>query len=150
MAHLKYLTFADQARRRGMEKISNLFEALAASEYHHARNFYSVIANAAPFGEAVQTFVPGEEFEYQRLYQMMEEYAKEKEAPLSRQAFSGAGAAERVHAELLKEASNVEAFAEETIYVCPICGFVMSGDLIPERCPVCGGPKRQYEEFRAK
>ena len=59
MAHLKYLTFADRARRRGMEKIANLFEALASSEYHHARNFYSVIENPAPFGESVEKFIPG-------------------------------------------------------------------------------------------
>ena len=147
MAHLKYLMFADRARRRGMEKIASLFEALAASEYHHARNFYSVIENPAPFGESVKTFVPGEEFEYQRSYQMMEEYAKEKEAPLAKQAFWGAGAAEKVHAGLLKEAAEMEAFDKGTIYVCPICGYVMAGDTVPERCPVCGGPKRQFETY---
>lgn len=150
MAHLRYLMFADRARRRGMEKIANLFEALAASEYHHARNFYSVMENPLPFGESVETFLPGEEFEYQRLYQMMEAYAEEKGAPLTRQAFSGAAAAEKVHAGLLKEAADLEKFDRETVYVCPICGYVMAGDLIPERCPVCGGPKRQYEVFQAK
>ncbi|MGN1140717.1 MAG: metallophosphoesterase [Oliverpabstia sp.] len=150
MAHLKYLMFADRARRRGMEKAANLFEALAASEYHHARNFYSVMENPAPFGESVEKFVPGEEFEYQRLYKMMEEYADEKEAPLTKQAYAGAAAAEKVHAGLLKEAENIEEFDRETVYVCPICGFVMMGDHIPDRCPVCGGPKRQYEVYQAK
>ena len=150
MAHLKYLMFADRARRRGMEKAAILFEALAASEYHHARNFYSVIENPAPFGESVEKFVPGEEFEYQRFYKMMEEYAEEKEAPLTKQAYAGAAAAEKIHAALLKEAENIEEFNRETVYVCPICGFVMTGDHIPDRCPVCGGPKRQYEEFDVK
>lgn len=150
MAHLKYLMFADRARRRGLEKAANLFEALAASEYHHARNFYSVIENPAPFGESVEKFVPGEEFEYQRFYKMMEEYAEEKEAPLTKQAYAGAAAAEKIHAALLKEAENIEEFNRETVYVCPICGFVMTGDHIPDRCPVCGGPKRQYEEFDVK
>ena len=150
MAHLKYLMFADRARRRGMEKAANLFEALAASEYHHARNFYSVIENPAPFGESVEKFVPGEEFEYQRFYKMMEEYAQEKEAPLTKQAYAGAAAAEKVHAGLLKEAENIEEFDRDTVYVCPICGFVMTGDHIPDRCPVCGGPKRQYEVFETE
>ena len=133
-----------------MEKAANLFEALAASEYHHARNFYSVIENPAPFGESVEKFVPGEEFEYQRFYKMMEEYAEEKEAPLTKQAYAGAAAAEKIHAALLKEAENIEEFNRETVYVCPICGFVMTGDHIPDRCPVCGGPKRQYEVFETK
>lgn len=147
LAHLKYLMFADRAKRRGMEKIANLFEALAASEYHHARNFYSVIENPAPFKESASGFVPGEEFEYRYSYKMMEEYAGEKSAPLTGQAFSGAAAAEKVHAGLLKEASDMDHFEKDTIYVCPICGYVMAGELIPERCPVCGGPKRQYEVF---
>ena len=150
MAHLKYLMFADRARRRGMDKIANLFEALAASEYHHARNFYSVIENPGPFGAGVNTFIPEEEFEYQHTYKMMEEYADEKGALLTKQAFSGAAAAEKVHAGLLKEAGDMETFDKDTIYVCPICGYVMAGDSIPERCPVCGGAKRQYQIFEAK
>ena len=68
MAHLKYLMFADRAKRRGMDKIANLFEALAASEYHHARNFYSVIQSKASFGESAKSFIPREEFEYQYFY----------------------------------------------------------------------------------
>ena len=27
---------------------------------------------------------------------------------------------------------------------------VMTGDKAPERCPVCGGPQRQYEVFEAE
>ena len=150
MAHLKYLMFADRARRRGMEKIANLFEALASYEYHHARNFYSIIENPDLFGQAVTAFVPGEEFEYQRTYRMMEEYAGEKGALLTKQAFAGAAAAEQVHAGLLKEAADMEGFDKDTVYVCPICGYVMAGEHIPERCPVCGGPKRQYEVFQEK
>lgn len=147
MAHLKYLMFADRARRRGVPKVANLFEALAASEYYHARNFYSVIERPAAFNQSVKTYIPGEEFEYQRLYAMMEEYAKKEQAPLAKQAFSGAAAAEKVHAKLLNEAADLEGFGRETIYVCPICGYVMAGDSVPDRCPVCGGPSRQYEKF---
>lgn len=150
MAHLKYLTFADRARRRGMEKIANLFEALASSEYHHARNFYSIIENPVPFGESIKTYTPIEEFEHQRSYQMIEEYAREKNEPLSRQAFSGAGAAEKIHEQLLREAEDLDHFQKDIIYVCPICGYVMTGENVPDRCPVCGGPKRQYEVFEAK
>ena len=149
MAHLKYLMLADRAKRRGMERISNLFKALAASEYHHARNFYSIIQNRTPFRESAEAFIPVEEFEYQYFYKMMEEYAVKEHAPLTKQAFLGAAAAEKVHAELLKEASAIEKFDKETVFVCPICGYVMAGDQIPDRCPVCGGPKRQFEVFQS-
>lgn len=147
LAHFRYLMFADRAERRGLEQIASLFRALAASEYHHARNFYSVLEHPAPFMEAVGTYIPGEDFEYQYLYQMLAEYAKEHGSPLAEQAYAGAAMAEKVHAALLHRASGVENFTGETVYVCPICGYVMTGDAVPERCPVCGGPKKQYAAF---
>ncbi|MDO4278011.1 MAG: ferritin family protein [Lachnoclostridium edouardi] len=147
MAHLKYLMFADRARRRGMDKIANLFEALADSEYRHARNFYSVMERPAAFSESVETFIPGEVFEYEHIYKTMADYAKEENAPLTRQAYEGALAAEKVHARLLKEAGDMESFQIDSVYVCPICGYLMTGDGVKERCPVCGGPARQFKEF---
>lgn len=147
MAHFKYLMFADRARRRGLDRIAGLFQALAASEYYHARNFYSVLDRPAPFAESVATFVPGEEFEHQHLYKMLVQYAEEQGSPLARQAYRGAAAAEKVHGELLKKAEDVENFSGGAVYVCPICGYVMTGDSVPDRCPVCGGPKRQYQVY---
>lgn len=146
-AHFQYLMFADRARRRGLEHIASLFEALAASEYYHARNFYSVLDRPSPFMKAAGTFVPGEKFEYKHFYQMMASYAKEHESPLARQAYTGASAAEKIHAVLLEKAADLENFPKGVVYVCPICGYVMTEDSLKDRCPVCGGPKGQYEEF---
>ena len=56
-------------------------------------------------------------------------------------------AAEKEHTDLLKKATDMDGFDEGAIYVCPICGYVMTGETAPERCPVCGGPGRQYEVF---
>lgn len=150
MAHFKYLMFADRAKRRGYDRISSLFHALAASEYYHARNFYAIIDQPASFLESVGTYVPGEDFEYRHLYPMLAEYAKEHGYPLAEQAYSGAAAAEKEHAALLKDASGLETFQTDTVYVCPICGYVMTGTSAPDRCPVCGGPGRQFETFREK
>lgn len=147
MAHFQYLMFADRARRRGLERIASLFEALAASEHHHARNFYSVLDRPAPFAKSAGNFVPGERFEYEHFYQMMAGYAEKHGSPLAGRAYAGASAAEKVHAALLERAADVENFPEGAVYVCPICGYVMTEDSLPERCPVCGGPRRQYEKF---
>lgn len=149
MAHFRYLMFADRAERRGLGKAANLFRALAASEYYHARSFYSVLDRPAPFTESAQTCTPGERFEYEHLYPMVADYAKEHNRPLAEQAYNGAAMAEKVHAELLERAADVERFSEATVYVCPVCGYVMTGDTPPERCPVCGGPKKQYEAYDA-
>lgn len=150
MAHFKYLMFADRARRRGAAKVASLFEALAASEYHHARNFYTVLDHPEPFAGAAESFLPVEQFEYGHFYPMLAEYANEHDCPLAEQAYRGALAAEKVHGALLKEASDVEHFPGKTVYVCPICGYVMTGEDAPERCPVCGGPGRQFEEYQAE
>lgn len=150
LAHFRYLMFADRAERRGLDQIAALFRALAASEYHHARNFYSVLEHPAPFADSVGTYIPGEDFEHKYLYRMLADYAKDHDSPLAEQAYAGAAMAEKVHASLLAQASNVEHFAGKAVYVCPICGYVMEGDAVPERCPVCGGPKKQYEVFGEK
>ena len=150
MAHLKYLMFAERAKRRGMPRIANLFQALAASEYYHARNFYAVLERPAAFMDAPASFVAGEQFEYEQMYRMMREYAKKHEYPLAEQAYAGAAAAEKEHAALLMQASDMDAFSQEKIYVCQICGYVMTGDAAPERCPVCGGAGRQYAVFEEK
>lgn len=154
MAHLKYLTYADQAHKRGMETIANLFRALAESEYHHARNFYAVLEQPAPFADALPAFMERETFEQTTLYQMLADYAASHDAPLSMQSYRAAAAAEQVHATLLQQAVAIDPFACPLLYVCPICGHVMavdaaSGEGVPDRCPVCGGPARQFHEFAA-
>lgn len=149
-AHLRYLSFADRARKRGMEAIANLFEALADSEYRHARNFHAILEQPPAFTKTVQTFIPGEQFEYERYYKMMGDYAAKNSAPLSKQAYESAAAAEKTHAELLSEAVQMEDFPVNCISVCPICGFVMEGEHAPERCPVCGGPAAQYNVYRTE
>ncbi len=150
MAHLKYLMYADRAKRRGLDQIATLFKGLAASEYYHARSFYSVIERPPAFQESVKSFVETEQFEYQRLYKMLEAYGEETNKPLAAQAYKAASAAEKVHAKLLEEARNLEEFSRETIYVCPICGFLMTDRDVHDRCPVCGSPKREYEIYQAQ
>jgi rubrerythrin len=84
---------------------------------------------------------------------MMENYAKEQHMPLTRQAFGAAMAAEDTHIRLQGQIENdgdFDAFKEKTFYVCSVCGYLMSGEDTPERCPVCGAPARDYIEFAAK
>ncbi len=147
MAHFKYLMFADRAERRGFAQIANLFRALAASEYYHAKNFYAILDQPKPFRSSAETFVPGELFEYEHLYPMLAAYAHAHAFPLAEQAYTAAARAEKEHAALLKQAADVDRFSEGTLYVCPICGHLMTGDPPPDRCPICGGPARQFETY---
>lgn len=145
-AHLNYLTFAERAQKRGYDKIANLFFALAESEYRHARSFFSILNQPQAFTKTAESFIPGEVFEYEKLYKMLEDYSEECDLPLSRQAYRDAAAAEKIHAELLKEAGDLDGFKRDVIYVCPVCGFVMTSK--KERCPICGAPGRDMKEYR--
>lgn len=148
-AHLRYLTFAERAQKRGCARVANLFRALAESEYRHARSFYAILDQSGPFAEAVGGFVPEETFEYEKLYPMLEDYAAEHKLPLSRQAYRDAAAAEKVHAGLLSRAQSDGEEESQTLYVCSVCGYLMEGEQ-PDRCPVCGAPSRQFEVFEAQ
>jgi len=147
LAHFRYLMFADRARRRGMEGIAQMFQALAASEYYHARSFFSVLEHPALFKDTAKTFIPGEAFEYEHLYPMLAAYAQDNQSPLAAQAYLGAAAAEKKHAALSEQLAQSDGAGVCPVYVCPICGYIMTGSSIPEYCPVCGGPRRQYEVF---
>lgn len=147
LAHFRYLMFADRAQRRGMEHIAQLFRALAASEYYHARSFFSVLEQPAPFKDTARGFIPGEAFEYEHLYPMLAAYARDHGAPLAEQAYLGAARAEKKHGALLKDSAEPDGAEPGPVYVCPICGYIMTGGSIPDSCPVCGGPRRQYEAF---
>ena len=148
MAHLKYLMFSERAQRRGYDKVAAFFRALAESEYRHARNFYAIYDRAKLFSKTIPDFIPVEEFEHRRLYAMFQDHAKEKQLPLTQQAYSAAGAAEKVHEELLREAENMDTFNKSTFYVCPICGYLMTEDT--GRCPICGSPAFQFIKFTAE
>lgn len=141
-AFLRYETFSERAKKRGYDRIANLFAALAQSEYRHARSFYSILDRPKPFDSAVENFVPDEKFEYERLYPMMADHAKEGDLPLSRQAYRDAAAAEKVHARLLSEAASCDEFEKEVFYVCPVCGCLMESKA--DRCPLCGAPARDF------
>lgn len=153
MAHLQYRMYAERAQRRGYTYIANLFEAMAESEYRHARNFFAVYDKGESFSRTVSSFLATEQYGLHHLYSMMENYAKEQHMPLTRQAFGAAMAAEDTHIRLQGQIENdgdFDAFKEKTFYVCSVCGYLMSGEDTPERCPVCGAPARDYIEFAAK
>lgn len=145
LAHLHYLTFAERAKRRGYEEIANLFFALAESEYRHAHSFFALLDQSESFGQTIETFIPKEEFEYQKMYKMISEYAKEQMCFLTAQAYQNAAAAEKIHAKLLEEAKDIEQFKARDLYICPVCGFIIEEEI--DRCPVCGAPKKQFVLF---
>lgn len=147
-AHLNYLSFAERAQKKGCEKTANLFRALADSEYRHARNFFAILHDQAAGLPSPRSFVPGETFEFNHYYPMMQQTAQEERCHLTAQAYANASAAEQIHATLLEEAAGPEPFDKDTFYVCPDCGFVMDGSsAAPNTCPICGTPRKRFVTY---
>lgn len=148
MAHLRYLMHADRARRRGMEEVALMFEALASSEYYHARNFYSTIERPPVFSRASEEFAKTEEYEHNHYYSMMEKYCKEQGHSLAEGSYQSALEAEKVHGKLLQKLGKEKRPQTEALYVCPICGYLMTEETKLDRCPSCGAPGREFQKYK--
>lgn len=147
MAHLQYEIFAERAKRRGLLQIADMFEALASSEYHHARNFYALLNDEYLFGSKIDKFVATEKFEHDYIYKMTEDYAAEHGHLLAKQAYYGAATAENTHAKLIEAIGDMNSFKGTKYYVCPTCGNLMTKDDLSDRCVVCGCPSRDFEVY---
>lgn len=150
-AHLRYQTFAERAEKRGYKAVAALFRALAESEYRHARSFFALLETPENFQETVGSFIPREKFEYEHYYKTVGAYADAHARPVSKLAYGAAADAEKIHAQLLAEASDMENFKAAGFEVCPNCGFIrrISEDGSAGSCPVCGASAKLFIAFRA-
>ncbi|MCX8014742.1 MAG: rubrerythrin family protein [candidate division WOR-3 bacterium] len=150
MAHMKYLIFAEVAEKEGFINVARLFKAIAFAEFVHARNHARNLDYIKQTDGNLQTGIDGETFEVNEMYPAYLAIAvlqNEKGAEL---AINYALAAEKIHAELYKQAKvNVqkgEDIKVDEIYICPICGYTHIG-VPPEKCPVCNAGKDKFYKF---
>jgi len=150
MAHMKYLIFADEAEKKGLKKLSNLFKAISYAEFVHAKNHFMALKKLGDTPNNIQSCIDGETFEIEEMYPVYNEVAKfqgEKEAQITTH---GALEAEKIHAEMYKKALKLvnegKDYDADKIFICSVCGYTVE-DEAPEKCPVCGAPKSAFLEF---
>jgi len=151
MAHMKYLIFADEAERRGLKKLANLFRAIAYAEFVHARNHYRELGKIYQEMEKnVQQCIDGETFEIEEMYPVYNTVAQFQQEKGAERSTRFAWEAEKIHAEMYKKAKELVEKGDDypvgKIYICPVCGHTVESEP-PEKCPVCGAPKSAYREF---
>lgn len=166
MAHVRYLVFADIAEREGFPNIARLFRGIAYSELVHARNHYNnlkeydedvKVCAGLPVGPGdtsknLELSIKGEEFEISEMYPIYLEVARVQGERDAMRSFHYALEAEKIHAQLYKEAKEYVARKQDyplrgKVWICPICGHTYVGDEAPEKCPICGVPKKMYVGF---
>jgi rubrerythrin len=149
-AHMRYLAFAERARKEGFPNLARTFEAIAFAEQVHATNHLRVLNGIKGSADNVQEALDGETFEIVEMYPVYHstaEFQAEKDAVRTTNA---ALEAEKVHAAMYTDAKkSIEGGKDVgggTVYICESCGFTALGEA-PERCPVCGAPKARFRAF---
>lgn len=149
-AHMKYLNFAERARRDNLPNIARLFDAAAYAEQIHASNHLKALGGISDTVTNLQSAFGGEDFEIDEMYPAYQAVADVQEEKQALRSMKWALEAEIVHTRLYKAAEEQAKFSsdvpEGAIWVCTACGFTMEGEA-PDVCPICGQKHDKFRKF---
>ena len=147
-ANRKYLFFADKADEEGYKLIARLFRAAADAETVHARNHLRVMQGIKSTKENLLTAIGGENHEFTEMYPSFIKQAGTEGKDKAVDSFDLANKVEQIHHRLYGDAlsrlEKGETMELKPFYVCQYCGNTVEGEA-PEKCPVCGVPKRMFK-----
>lgn len=163
-AHMRYMYFAKQAKKDGLEQIAAIFEETAVNEKAHAKRFFRFleggmveITASYPAGligstmENLKAAAEGENEEWTELYPEFARIAEEEGFKEVAVAFKLISRVEKAHEERYQKLyKNLEAgkvFEREgkVIWKCRVCGYLHEGTKPPKTCPACLHPQSYYE-----
>ncbi len=166
MANMRYLIFADIAEKEGFKNVARLFRAIAFAEQVHARNHYDLLREyredakvvaAAPIGPGntsknLELARAGELFEINEMYPVYIEIARYQGENRAVKSFIWALEAEKIHADLYSIAKEYVDRGQDMpidgqVWICPVCGHTSIGREPPEKCPICGVPRKMFVGF---
>lgn len=149
-AHMKYTIFADQAAREGLPQLSRLFTAIAFAERVHAENHFRALGDLGMEERNIQSCVDGETYEIDEMYPVFNATAKLQDEAEAVKSTYYAWEAEKMHAEMYKEAKKVVGAGKDleigTIQICSVCGHTREGEA-PDKCPICGASRDKFVQF---
>ena len=164
MAHMRYITWGDQATKEGFPNVGRLFEAIAHAERVHAENHFEElkeqsgdysVTSGAIFGRGELTgnlegAIAGELHEVQQMYPVYLQAAELQGEKGARRAFHYALESEKIHATLFQHALEAVRQGEDLVFdaalICPVCGHTVL-DEPPDRCPICGTMGEKYHSY---
>ena len=146
-ANRKYLAFAKKADEEGYAQVAKLFRAAADAETVHAHAHLRVMKGIGSTDENLKQAIGGETEEFKAMYPRMMEEAKAEGEDAAHMSFANANAVEEIHAGLYQKALDNLGKNEETdYYVCQVCGNTVEGEA-PDKCPICGAPKKMFRKI---
>jgi rubrerythrin len=149
-AHMKYLTFADQAEKDGFTNVAHLFRANAFAEQVHATSHFKVMKKLAETSENLQVGINGKTYEVEEMYPAFTAVAELQDERGAVRSTKWAREAEKIHAEMYTNAKSTVDKGQDSLignmYVCSVCGWTGEGDT-PDNCPLCNAKKEHIKTF---
>ena len=148
-ANRRYLFFADRADEEGYPQIARLFRAVAEAETVHARNHFNAMDAVGTTRDNLLAASIGEHQEFTAMYPPFIQRAEMEKNVRAQRTFEYADKVERIHhgyfEAALKAVKEGQKPADETYYVCQVCGNTVTGEA-PEKCPICGAPRSRFKK----
>jgi rubrerythrin len=148
-ANRKYLAFGKKAEEDGYPQIAKLFRAAAEAETIHAHAHFRVMDGIKDTPTNLKSAIEGEGFEFQEMYPKFLAEAQAEGLKPAEFSFKNALAVEEIHyglySKALEAATSGSDLSVTAIYVCPVCGNTVEGD-VPDTCPVCNVPGSKFFE----
>jgi rubrerythrin len=149
-AHMKYLNFAEQARKEGLPNVGRLFDAASFAEQIHASNHLRALSGIKDTVTNLDAAQGGEDFEIAEMYPAYKGVADLQVEKQALRSMTWAMEGEKVHSQLYSAAKEKAAakqdVADTQIWVCTSCGFTGEGPE-PDICPVCGAKHTKFRKF---
>ena len=166
-ARMRYTYFASVAKKEGYEQIAAIFQETADQEKEHAKRMFKwleggmvEITASYPAGvisttaENLKAAAAGENEEWTADYPHFADVAAEEGFPEIAAMYRNIALAEKGHEErylaFLANVENGTVFekAENTVWQCRNCGFIMEGTKAPKACPACLHPQAYFEVMK--
>jgi len=149
-AHMRYLNFAERARKDGFPNVARLFEAASFAEQCHASNHLRALRGVGETADNLETAFVGEDYEIREMYPPFIATAKEQGEKQAQTSMHYALESEKMHREFYQRAKDAVGTKQDlkvgAISVCGKCGYTAEGEP-PDKCPVCGAPKEMFRAF---
>jgi rubrerythrin len=147
-ANRRYLFFADKVDEEGHPVIARLFRAAAEAETVHARNHLMALGEIKSARENLKAAISGEHHEFTQMYPGFIEQAKAEGNTDAEVSFDLANKVEKIHHALYEKALRFlgggAPLKDEPYFVCQRCGYTVGGQA-PEKCPICGAPRKMFK-----
>jgi rubrerythrin len=149
-ANRRYLAFAQAADQEGQPQVAKMFRAAAEAETIHALAHLRTMGGVGRTLQNLETAVAGETHENTSMYPQFIAEAEQEKADHALTMFRFANRVEGIHAGLFNQLRETVAAGQKPaavkIFVCSGCGNTVAGEA-PDKCPVCGGPKKLFKEI---